>query len=71
MERTTSTSRARGQADPRAAGWWVDAKTDRPVVVVNSKMAGAAVQRGPRVLSDQQIDLIARQLDQLCRDVED
>lgn len=52
-------------------GWWVNANADHPVMVVNSKMTPTAVQRGPRILSDQQIDLIARQLDQLCRDVED
>ena len=53
-------------------GWWVEAKARGDVTVVNAKTVASAVEgNGPRVLSDSQIELIARQLDALCRDVED
>ena len=53
-------------------GWWVEEKVRGPVAVVNSKnVSFAAEGRGPRILSDKEIDLISRQLDNLCRDVED
>ena len=53
-------------------GWWVEAKARGTVTVVNSKSIASAVEgNGPRILTDQQIDLIARQLDALCRDVVD
>jgi hypothetical protein len=53
-------------------GWWVEAKARGFVTVVNSKSVASAVEgNGPRVLSDEQIDLISRQLDVLCRDIED
>lgn len=53
-------------------GWWVEEKVRGPVAVVNSKNVGYAVEgRGPQILSDKEIDLIARLLDTLCRDVED
>lgn len=53
-------------------GWWVEEKVRGPVAVVNSKNVAYAVEgRGPQILSDKEIDLIARQLDTLCRDVED
>jgi hypothetical protein len=53
-------------------GWWVETKARGPVTVINSKNVASAVDgNGSPVLSDQQIDLIARQLDNLCRDVED
>jgi len=52
-------------------GWWVEVKARGAVTVVNSKNVTSAVEGdGPRTLTDQQIDLIARQLDSLCRDVE-
>lgn len=53
-------------------GWWVEARANKPVAVVNSKSVATAVHgTGARLLTDGQVDLIARQLDQLCRDVED
>jgi hypothetical protein len=53
-------------------GWFVESKGRGSVAVVNSKnIASEVVGFGPRVLSDDQIDLIARQLDVLCRDVVD
>jgi hypothetical protein len=53
-------------------GWWVEVKGRGAVSVVNSKNVASEVEGfGPRVLSDDQIDLIARQLDALCRDVVD
>ena len=53
-------------------GWYVIAKARGTVNVVNAKGACSAVKgRGQRVLSDEQIDLIARQLEDRCRDVED
>jgi len=53
-------------------GWWVEAKARDTVTVVNSKSVASAVEgNSPRTLTDQQIDLIARQLDALCRDVVD
>ncbi len=53
-------------------GWYVEAKARGPVSVVNSKNVSLAVEgRGQRLLTAEQIDLIARQLDPLCRDVED
>ena len=52
-------------------GWWVEANP-RNAVVVNAKNVVSAVEgRGDIVLTAQQIDLIARQLDERCRDVED
>ena len=53
-------------------GWWVEQKARGPVTVVNHKQVPEAV-RGDKVrtLGAEQIDLIARQLDTLCRDVED
>jgi hypothetical protein len=53
-------------------GWWVEQKARGPVTVVNHKQVPEAV-RGDKVrtLGAEQIDLIARQLDPLCRDVED
>lgn len=53
-------------------GWYVEAKARGDVTVVTSKLVASAVQgRGPAVLSADQVDLIARQLDVICRDVED
>lgn len=52
-------------------GWWVDMKARGDVIVVNSKSVARAVEgRAPAVLTGDQIDLIARQIDVLCRDVE-
>ncbi len=52
-------------------GWWVELKGRGPVTVVNSKNVAIAVEGfGPRSLSDEHIELIARQLDVVCRDVE-
>lgn len=53
-------------------GWWVEVKARGQVAVVNSKNVASAIEgSGAHVLSDKDIDLIARQLDTLCRDVED
>jgi hypothetical protein len=54
-------------------GWWVNEKPAKlPIRVVNSKILPDVIRgRGERVLTDEQIDLIARQLDLVCRDVED
>lgn len=53
-------------------GWWVEMKARGDVVVVNSKSVAAAIEgKGPAILSPEQVDLIARQLDVICRDVED
>lgn len=53
-------------------GWWVEQKGRGAISVVNSKNVASEVERmSGRVLSVQEIDLIARQLDVLCRDVVD
>jgi hypothetical protein len=53
-------------------GWWVEQAARGPVIVVNSKSLPSAVRgNGATTLSSDQIDLIARQLDPLCRDVTD
>ncbi|MEO6569493.1 MAG: nuclease-related domain-containing protein, partial [Opitutaceae bacterium] len=53
-------------------GWWVETTSRGTVIVTPSNTIATAVEgNGPRVLSDAQIDLIARQLDERCRDVED
>jgi hypothetical protein len=53
-------------------GWWVEVSGRGVVTVVNHKNVARAVEgNGPRLLSEQQIDLIARQLDDRCRDVEE
>jgi len=52
-------------------GWWVEMKARGDVIVVNSKsIAGAVEGKGPAQLTADQIDLIARQLDLACRDVD-
>lgn len=51
-------------------GWWVEAKARGTVTVVNLKSVASAVEgKGFVVLSENQIDLIARQIDERCRDV--
>lgn len=53
-------------------GWWVETRTPGPVSVQNPKNIPTNIRgKGVRVLEDSQIDLIARQLDMRCRDVED
>jgi hypothetical protein len=53
-------------------GWWVEQKARGPVTVVNSKSLPSAIRgNGAAALSSEQVDLIARQLDTLCRDVTD
>lgn len=53
-------------------GWYVKAKARVPVNVVNPKNLAIAIKgRGQVELSPEQIDLIARQLDAVCRDVID
>jgi hypothetical protein len=52
-------------------GWWVDSRPGA-VLVVNAKSAETAVKGDGKVmLTEPQIDLIARQFDERCRDVED
>ncbi len=53
-------------------GWFVVPKGVGTVIVVNHKQVAAAILRQPRgALTDEQVALIARQLDDRCRDVED
>lgn len=53
-------------------GWMVRERTLGKVRVLNTKNVPSAIRgRGIRVLSDEQIQLIALQLDLVCRDVED
>lgn len=53
-------------------GWWVESKARGVVAVVNSKNVAPAVEgKGQRILTDEQVHLISRQIDVLCRDVED
>jgi hypothetical protein len=53
-------------------GWYVKATARGVVNVVNAKNLPSAVKgRGQRVLTEEQIDLIARQIENRCRDVED
>jgi hypothetical protein len=53
-------------------GWFVVNRVYGPILVVNHKNLPSFIRgRGERILSDNHIDLIARQLDQRCRDVED
>jgi len=53
-------------------GWYVKATARGPVNVVNHKGLVAAIKgRGQVELTSEQIDLIARQLDAVCRDVTD
>lgn len=55
-------------------GWWVEAVTKRHecrVLVLNPKnLPGEIVGRRATILTEEQVDLIARQLAELCRDVE-
>jgi hypothetical protein len=53
-------------------GWYVVPKGIGPVLVVNHKQVVGTILRQPQnVLTKGQIDLVTRQLDGLCRDVED
>ncbi len=53
-------------------GWYVREAPSKELRVVNSKILPDVIRgRDIRVLTEDQIDLIARQLDSLCRDVED
>ncbi|MBL9187324.1 MAG: NERD domain-containing protein [Opitutaceae bacterium] len=53
-------------------GWYVVPKGLGPVLVVNHKLVADAIERETRTkLTDDQIDLISRQIEQRCRDVED
>jgi hypothetical protein len=53
-------------------GWYVVAKGIGTVTVLNQKqLAGAILRAQPGVLTGEQVDLIARQLDAVCRDVTD
>jgi hypothetical protein len=53
-------------------GWYVKAVARGAVNVVNAKGLPSAIKgRGQRVLTDEQVDLLARQIEERCRDVED
>lgn len=53
-------------------GWYVVPKGIGPVLVVNHKQLEGAILRAEQdVLSNKDIDLVARQLDELCRDVDE
>lgn len=53
-------------------GWWVNERKVANVRVLNPINIPSAIRgRGQRVLGDEQIDLIARQLEDRCRDVVD
>ena len=52
-------------------GWFVVERAPGPVRVLNPKLIPAAIRgRGEAVLTPPQVDLLARQLDQRCRNVE-
>ncbi|GAB5561825.1 MAG: hypothetical protein SynsKO_34720 [Synoicihabitans sp.] len=52
-------------------GWMVKEQTKADIRVLNPKNIPSAIKgRGEQVLTVQQVDLIARQLDLVCRDVE-
>jgi hypothetical protein len=53
-------------------GWYVVPKGIGPVTVVNHKQLAGAILRAQRgVLTGEQVELVARQLDAVCRDVSD
>ena len=54
-------------------GWWVEESARKTVAVVNAKCVAQAVEGRAKqpLLTPEQIDLISRQLDERCRDVED
>ena len=53
-------------------GWWVTERAVAGFRVANPKMLPGVITRWqPQQISDEQIDLICRQLDERCRDVED
>jgi hypothetical protein len=53
-------------------GWWVTEAPSPSLRVVNPKVLPDAVRgRWPTVLTPEQVDLIARQLEIVCRDVEE
>lgn len=53
-------------------GWYVVPKGLGPVTVVNHKQLVGAIRRdAAQILTMDQVDLIGRQLDAACRDVED
>lgn len=51
-------------------GWYVNWKGKGDVWVVNPKFLENTIGKGKTVLTDEEIDLIKRQLDSLCRNVE-
>ena len=53
-------------------GWWVEPPAPGPVVVANAKNLPSAVRGSGRVvLTPEEVDLISRHLDTLCRTVTD
>jgi len=62
--------------DPRPIlalpGWWVTERLVGAFRITNDKLLPAIVRDWkPQPLTPEQIDLISRQLDERCRDVED
>lgn len=51
-------------------GWWVERTGSGDVWVVNPKILEKTIGKGKVVLKDEEIDLIKRQLDSICRNVE-
>jgi hypothetical protein len=52
-------------------GWWMEAKVKGPVIALNPKLLAESLPaRVERTLKAEQMDLIVRRLDSLCRDVD-
>jgi hypothetical protein len=51
-------------------GWWVEEHAISTVRVANPKQIAAIVARSGPVLTDEQIEILARQIEARCRDVE-
>jgi hypothetical protein len=51
-------------------GWWVEEQAVSTVRVVNPNQIGALVLRNPPTLTEEQIEMVTRQLEARCRDVE-
>ncbi|WP_442887381.1 nuclease-related domain-containing protein [Congregicoccus parvus] len=52
-------------------GWYIEPPDNRHSIIPTTWLADRIPRLGESKLSEEQIDLIARQLDSLCRDVED
>lgn len=51
-------------------GWWINVRERNGVPVLNEKQIAGFVLQSPRILRDEQVQRIAHQLEQRCRDVE-